>query len=149
MSRTARWVLGSFALLFAATFATTVSNSPKPLFLWICAGFCVLISLACFSTVAHGPAIRLIGATVFVVYAFYLFDSIGGILRTPLGSHSHWRWLATFEGPLEGLIVFGLPGLYVAIRGRYPLWGKAASAFLGENPRQDDEEQDRQTQKLT
>jgi hypothetical protein len=147
MSRIACWVLGSFALLFAATFVLTVSNSPEPLLLWICAGFCVLISLACFSTVAHGPAIRLIGATVFAVYAFYLFDALSRILRTPLDGHFHWRWLTAFEGPFEGLIVFGLPGLYVAIRGRYPLWGKAAPAFLGKNYCQD-EEQDRQLQKL-
>jgi hypothetical protein len=28
-----------------------------------------------------------------------------------------------------GLNVFGMPGLYVAVRGKYPRWGKGAKAF--------------------
>jgi hypothetical protein len=148
MSRPARWILGSFALLFAVAFATAVNNSPEPLFIWACAGFCLLISLACFSSVARTPALRVIGATVFGVYAAGIASAAARMSRAPFDSHVSWSWLAQLEGPLEGLITFGLPGLYVAIRGRFPAWSKFAPAFLRGKYR-DGAEMDRQTDKLT
>jgi len=148
MSRTARWILGCFSLLFAAAFAMAVSNSSEPLFLWCCAGFCLLMSLACFSTVARTPALRVIGATVFGIYAFGLLEQLAKMSRTPFDGHFHWSWLTALEGPLEGLITFGLPGLYVAIRGRFPSWSKFAPAFLRRKYREDGEF-DQQTDKLT
>ena len=131
MSRPARWTLGCFSLLFAAAFAMSVPNSPEPLFLWICAAFCLLIALGCFSQVARGPAIRVIGATVFAVYAVYVVQEITKARSSPLSVWAHEHWITA----LEGLVTFGLPGLYVALRGRYPKWGKTAPAFLPEDSR--------------
>src|SRR5580658_8577995 len=119
MSRPARWILGSFALLFAVAFATAVNNSPEPLFIWACGGFCLLISLASFSSVARTPALRVIGATVFAVYAGGVASVAVRMSRTPFDGQGHWSWLTELEGPMEGLITFGLPGLYVAVRGRF------------------------------
>jgi hypothetical protein len=147
MSRPARWVLGSFALLFAVAFAAAVSNSPEPLFLWACAGFCLLISLACFSGVARAPALRLIGAAVFGVYAVGVATEAAKMSRATFDGHIHWSWLTQLEGPLEGLITFGLPGLCVAIRGRFPAWSKLAPAFIRGKYRED-AEINRQTDKL-
>jgi hypothetical protein len=94
----------------------------------MCAGFCVLIAVACFSSVARGPAVRVIGSAVFLLYLTYLiFEIRKGIWRPYEGRASeHW------VNAIWGLFVFGLPGLYVALRGRYPVWGKGAQAFLGE-----------------
>jgi hypothetical protein len=127
MSRGARWTLGSFALLFAAIFVYSEQNAPSkaPLLVYVLAGFCVLIAVACFSRALRGPAVRIIGFMVFLAYAAYLAYEL---LREPAKSYQgraepHWL------NALLGLIVFGLPGLYVAIRGKYPKWGKGAEAF--------------------
>jgi len=148
MSRTARWVLGSFALLFAVAFATAVNNSPEPFFIWACAGFCLLISLACLSSVARTPALRIIGTAVFTVYAAGVVSAAVRLSRTPFDGHVPWSWLTQLEGPIEGLITFGLPGLYVAVRGSFPAWSKFAPAFLRGRYREDTE-LDRQLDKLT
>lgn len=51
MSRSARLILGSFALLFAAIFVYSEQTAPSraPLLIYLLAGFCVLIAVACFS----------------------------------------------------------------------------------------------------
>jgi hypothetical protein len=108
----------------------------------------LLISLSCFSTVARTSALRVIGATVFGLYAFGLLSQWAKMSRTPFDGHLHWHWLTQLEGPIEGLITFGLPGFYFAIRGRFPAWSKFAPAFLrGKN--REDGDFDRQTDKLT
>ena len=131
MSRGARWLLGVFCLFFAGTFAVTASSATETmatLAVWLCAGFCVLIAVACFSSVARGPAVRVIGSVVFLLCLTYLiFEIRKGIWRPYEGRASeHW------VNAIWGLFVFGLPGLYVALCGRYPIWGKGAKAFLGE-----------------
>src|SRR5271169_1621113 len=123
MSRPARWVLGSFSLVFAAAFAMCVPNSPEPLFLWICAAFCLLIALGCFSKVARGPAIRVIGAAIFAVYAAYLSQEVTKVWGKPFRPWAHEHWISA----LEGFVIFGLPGIYVALRGQYPRWDKRAN----------------------
>jgi hypothetical protein len=95
--------------------------------LWICAGFCVLISIACFSTIARGPAIRVIGAVVFLSYVVYLVLEIRKGFWRPYEGRGSEHWV----NAIWGLLVFGLPGLYVTLRGRYPVWGRGADAFLG------------------
>ena len=126
MSRGARWLLGIFSLFFAGTFVLTASSSPHPLAVWACAGFCVLSSLACFSSVARGPAIRVIGSVVFLLYVVYLILEVRKGLWRPYEGQGSEHWV----NAIKGLFVFGLPGLYVALRGRYPIWGKGARAFL-------------------
>jgi hypothetical protein len=133
MSRTSRWILGSFALLFAWTFIAGLPYAPKPWAIWLCAGFCVLIALACFSAVARGAALRVIGATVFVVYVFAVASALADARRTPWDGHFHGRWLGFLKAVVEGFLIYGLPGLYVALHGRYPIWGRLAGAFLGKN----------------
>lgn len=136
MSRGARWVLGSFTLFFAGIFVLTGSPSSGPLaltVLWICAGFCVLISVACLSSVARGPAIRIIGSVVFLLYVAYLILEIRKGLWRPYEGRGSEHWV----NAIWGLIVFGLPGLYVAFRGRYPFWGQGAEGFLGEESKQE------------
>jgi len=127
MSRGARWTLGSFALLFAAILVYSEQNAPSsaPLLVYVLAGFCVLIAVACFSRTSRGPAIRSIGFMVFLAYAAYLAYELLREPAEPYGGRSEPHWL----NAMLGLIVFGMPGLYVAVRGKYPRWGKGAKAF--------------------
>ena len=50
MGRSAAWLLGSFALLFAAMFVYSerVAPSRAPLIIYVFAGLCVLMAVACF-----------------------------------------------------------------------------------------------------
>jgi hypothetical protein len=137
MSRASRWILGNFALLFAWTFIAALPYALKPFVLWLCAAFCVLIALACFSTVARGPTLRAVGAIIFAAYMFAVATKLADVLKTPFDGHFQGRWLLFLEAVVEGFVVYGLPGLYVAVNGRYPRWGHAAIAFLGRNRSKD------------
>jgi len=83
-------------------------------------------------------ALRIISAAIFLAYAFYLISELRkGIFPTyPGGSSPHWL------NALEGLFVFGLPGLFLALRGIYPIWGRGAAVFRGESdaPEQDEDQ---------
>ena len=46
----------------------------------------------------------------------------------PGESGRHWL------NAILAIIFFGLPGLYVALHGTYPAWGKGAAVFRGETP---------------
>ena len=50
MNRSASWVLGSFALLFAVIFVNSEKMAPSraPLIIYLFAGLCVLMAVACF-----------------------------------------------------------------------------------------------------
>jgi hypothetical protein len=127
MSRGARWTLGTFAVLFSGIFVLSSPNSPRPWAGWICAAFCVAIAIACFSSVARGPAVRVIGAVVFLLYCGYLFFEFRRGLWRPYEGPGSEHWI----NALRGLSVYGLPGLYVAVRGFYPPWGLRAEVFRG------------------
>jgi hypothetical protein len=130
MSRAARWTLGSFALLFAAIFIYSEQLSPSkaPLLLYVLAGFCLLIAVACFGKRWRGPAVRIIGFMVFLAYFSYLAYEVIREPAKPYTGSSEPHWV----NAIHGLFLFGLPGLYVALRGKYPKWGKGAKAFNGE-----------------
>jgi hypothetical protein len=139
MSRGARWTLGMFSLLFSWIFVISNGNSPRPAIGWILAAFCILIAIACFSGTARGPAIRVIGAVVFLLYCGYLvLEMRTGFWRPYQGRGSeHW------VNALWGFFVYGLPGIYVALRGFYPPWGYAAESFRGSGEIQTDEKNQR------
>lgn len=92
MSRGARWILGSFALLFAAICVYSEQTAPSraPLLVYVLAGFCGLIAVACFSRAWRGPAVRIIGFMVFFAYASYL---VYELLREP--AKPYWKVRAT------------------------------------------------------
>lgn len=139
----ARRILGSFALLFAAIFVYSEQLAPSkaPVLAYGLAAFCGLIALACFSRIWRGPAVRIIGLIVFLAYVSYLAYELLREPAKPYAGRSEPHWL----NATMGLILFGLPGLYVAVRGKYPAWGRGAKAFHseivsrpGEESRQDD-----------
>ena len=128
MSPGARWLLGSFCLIFAVILAVTSYNAPGPtavVVTWLCAGFSFLISLACFSKSARGPAVQLIGLMVFVAYLAYFILAIRKGIWRPYQGRASEHWL----NALLGMIFFGIPGLIVALGGRYPKWAQGSKVF--------------------
>jgi hypothetical protein len=99
--------------------------------------FCVAITIACFSKALRSPALRVIGAIVFVATVAYLVYE----LRTEPGkkysgtSEPHWL------NAIFALLTFGLPGLSVTLHGIYPKWGKGSQVLRGkESDRETDDE---------
>jgi peptidoglycan/LPS O-acetylase OafA/YrhL len=143
MSRPSRWVLGCFALLFAAIFIYSEHLEPSnnsPLVYGV-AAFSGLIAVACFTQKWRGLAVRVIGFTVFLAYVSYLVFELVREPAKPYAGETEPHWL----NAIIGLVVFGLPGLYVTARGKYPAWGNGAKAFNGEmdSPSDEDEESHR------
>jgi hypothetical protein len=73
---------------------------------------------------------------VFLACLSYLIYELVWKPTKPYAVRSEPHWL----NAIMGLVVFGLPGLYVAVRGKYPKWGKGAKAFTGEMDSPSDEE---------
>jgi hypothetical protein len=130
MSRSSRWVLGCFALLFAGIFiyADRITPSENSLLLYGPVAFCGLIAVACFTRTWRGPAVRIIGFAVFIAYVSYLVYELIREPAKPYAGMSEPHWL----NAIIGLVAFGLPGLYVTVRGKYPTWGQGAEAFKSE-----------------
>ena len=125
MSYGARLAIGTVAFFCAVAFAALAPIlgpiSPRGAWpVYLLSSFCAVIGLACFRSASRPVTLRLIGAIIFVVYAAYVWSS-----RNDLN---------VFRA-IVGFIVFGLPGAYTGITGRYPIWGKFAQAF----PNSDDE----------
>ncbi len=133
MRRGTRQTLGGCALLFAAFFLFLALRSPyKPLILLALPPFvCLLIAAACFSEVLHKPASRIIGLSVSLLCFAYLVFEIRTEPWSPYGGLGEPHWLHA----ALAFLVFGLPGIYVAVRGEYPAWGRSAQALCGEQPR--------------
>jgi hypothetical protein len=127
MSRSARWILGGFALCFAFSFwLASASTGAKPSRLeQLLFCFCVLIAVACFSRYLRGMALRLIGGLVFFASVWYLAME----LKTKPPNLYSGHFGPSIMNSLLFMLVFGLPGLHVALRGHYPKWGKGAQVF--------------------
>ena len=136
MSGWAKFTIGIAALFFAWIFVISRKGSPHPGVLWVLAGVCVLIALACFSRTARVPSLRIIGGAIFLAYVAYLIGELRKGIFRPYPGRASEHWL----NALEGLYVWGLPGLYLALRGIYPSWGRAASLFRGESHSPDHEQ---------
>ena len=135
MSQAARIVLGVAMLGMAAGFLALVpymkdvSPQAGP-GMAVCGLFSGLIAVACLSTASQPVTIRIIGATVFVLSAWYVVSSV-------LAYQSFWAEVESARtksrpGILNSigfLILVGLPSAYAAWKGRYPGWGSHAAAF--------------------
>ncbi len=130
MSRAARWVLGVFSAAFGLMLLLSEWTAPSqaPAVAYLMAAFCAAISIACFSAALRNPALRLIGAMVFVATASYLIDEL---LRAPARAYSgtsepHW------VNAVFALLVFGLPGLAIALHRTRRSRRSAPKEFRGE-----------------
>ncbi|MBZ5528657.1 MAG: hypothetical protein LAN71_12230 [Acidobacteriia bacterium] len=124
MRRRVRWTVGGCALLFAAFFLFLALRSPhKPLILLALPPFfCLLIAAASFSDILHKTASRIIGLAASLLSLAYLVIEIRSQPWSPYPGLGEPHWLHA----ALAFLVFGLPGIYVAVRGEYPAWGKAA-----------------------
>lgn len=130
MSLGARWTLGSFALLFAVTCLYSGLLAEQHRFASIAfAGFCTLIAAACFSSRARPASVRIVGFVIFCAYLAYFISEILFHRTTPPEGAGHANWF----NAIIGLFVFGLPGLYVSLTGRYSAWGEHSTVFARKN----------------
>lgn len=111
--------------------APALGPGTKPWGLYLVADFCGLISIACLIPKWKAVAIRLIGASIFLVSIMYVIDQLGGPFYTNRSSPSLVNSVLFF-------LVFGLPSGYVMIFGIYPAWGKCAAAFREKDLKQED-----------
>jgi hypothetical protein len=136
MSQAARITLGVAMLLLAAGFMALVpfmkdvSPQAGP-GMAICGLFCGVIAVACLSTSSQPVTIRIIGGTVFLLSALYIlnqvlaFSSIGDEL-----GRAKVRSRPGIYNSVAFMLLVGLPSGYAALKGRYPGWGRHASAFV-------------------
>jgi hypothetical protein len=135
MSQSARITLGVAVLVLAAGFMALVpfmkdvSPQAGP-GMAICGLFCGLIAVACLSRASQPVTIRLIGAIVFFLSAIYLTSQILAFrsFSEELG-RAKVKSRPSIMSSLGFMVIVGLPSGYAAIKGRYPGWGKLASAF--------------------
>ena len=137
MSRGARWLLGAAMLVIAAGFAAIPLMRPapnfRPSFVTLAfVGFPTLIAVACFFPAGRPVTLRLIAATVLALSFGYVAIQVAAF---PLGrgNRGAGRTQPSLQNSLMFLATFGLPSVYVLVRGRYPGWGRHAAAF-GPNP---------------
>ena len=128
MSSGAKRILGSFAILFALIFVDTARNSSAPWLDCSLVAFCLAIAIACFSKKGRVPALKFIGITVFLAYLSYFVWEITTNFRKPYAGPAQAHWL----NAILGMFTFGLPGLYVMLKGVYPKWGLRSEVFRGE-----------------
>ncbi|HLO52172.1 MAG TPA: hypothetical protein VK211_27480 [Kamptonema sp.] len=121
MSKGSRIAIGIVALLCAlGFFMTALDPSGLPAganVFYGMTGLCVTIAIACFFPKSHPITLRIIGATIFFFYAYYVIDSFRN---------------QNLSRAIAGFFIWGLPSGYLAIAGKYPSWGKAGEVFNSE-----------------
>lgn len=81
-----------------------------------------LVLVACFSDVGRPVAVRIIGGAVSFTYFCFLVVSLSPGYSRRLGvdvEGESWKMLV---GAVMGFLLWGLPGLYVMITGKFPWW---------------------------
>jgi hypothetical protein len=137
MSRGATIMLGSTLLLLALGFAGVAwftsgldGQRASTIGMIVLAVFCLVGALACSSAASRPVTLRLIGATVFLVFAAYLIEMA---MKGPVFGKT--RSEPSLASAIVAFLVFGLPAGYIAFRGLYPNWGRHAAAFGGAEPK--------------
>jgi len=120
MSRASEIILGIVALLSALLVLYFIQAGVGLLFGWLALEiFLLTMAAACLFRTGRKLTLRVLGAFLFAVCAGYLATELrlgqpGGLLKS-----------------LMAFFVFGLPALYLMVRGRYPRWGRFAPVFAG------------------
>jgi hypothetical protein len=129
MSKGACIAIGIVTLFFAFSFAiaggvldATLPGISTPFD--IIAAVCGVVALACLVKGSRPLTVRLVGAAVCGQYVWYVVGIMGDPLLVAQPTN--------IVKAVLGLIVFGIPGAYVAITGRYPSWGRHAHVFRGD-----------------
>lgn len=123
MSAFSRWTIAVFCILGTIGLVVVcISSGVEPgqqRAFGVLGVFLMLIAVACFPGPGRAVAVRLLGATVFAVCVGYIFTES----RHPLPAIQNYR--RSEPNPINAVIaflLFGLPGGYVALWGKFPRW---------------------------
>lgn len=127
MSRWARWSIGVAALLGGSSLLFA-ANHPIPRLeaATIIAVF-GLVVVACFSEIGRPIAVRIIGAAVAFTYFSYLLISVDSYYFRKLAIDFGVKPWGVFLLAFAGFLLWGVPGLYVMITGKFPWWWRKRS----------------------
>jgi hypothetical protein len=134
MSKGSLWAIGSVALLGGGcvlylaviTFLYELEPPHQAALYALVGVFALAIAAACFVPRSRPLTLRVVGAGVVLMIALLLAkdfrDAAAGV-EVAWGRH------------LLGMLVFGLPALYVTLFGMYPIWGRFSGVFNQEHRR--------------
>lgn len=137
MSRWARWSIGVAALLGGSSLLLAADHPIPPLEAAIIVGGFGLILVACFSEIGRPVAVRVIGAAVSFTYFAYLLISIDSYYSPRLAIDFEVKPSVVFLRALAGFLLWGVPGLYVMITGKFPWWWRKNSNEVNKEEKRD------------
>ena len=121
LSLPSRILLGSIGALFGGGMIAMAPSSNAPLGFYGFGGFCIAIAVACITTGRARTIVgRTIGACVFCVSAWYVYDMV---MVGPLLSQS--RAQPSVRNAVLLFVLAGVPALIYAIRGSFT-WKRSA-----------------------
>lgn len=131
MSTTARWMVGFMCVVIAIMTGSIPVMAHRSLqgdlCCWGIVLFCLAFAATCFIRPLYGMMIRLLGATFFLGYVGFVYLQCSS---TQSGMYAPSTNLSTYgaaRGLLLGLVIFCIPGMYMAWTGKVPQW------MLGKN----------------
>lgn len=126
MSTTVRWMVGGLSVVFAfMTGALPVVTHLSPsgtLISWIIVAVCLAFALTCFVRSFYGLMVRLLGGIFFLGYVGCAYLQISAPHSASYASSTSLSSLNEARGLLLGLVLFGVPGFYMALTGKIPQW---------------------------
>src|SRR5260370_34721592 len=128
MSAWARWSLGVAALLAGASVLLSGIPPVPPLGAAAIIVVFGLIVIACFSEVGRPMAVRIIGGAISFTYFCFVLIAIDPGYSTRLGIDFEVKPWKAFLGAFLGFLLWGVPGLYVMITGKFPWWWRKPSS---------------------
>ena len=114
---------GSCFIAVGATLGAAMPKGPLPFY--VLGLFCCVVALACLLPGSRRVTLRIVGATICGAYVCYVLSELGNPIK--MGE-------VNIIEAVAGFLVFGLPGGYLAVTGRYPVWGRYSRVLQGDEP---------------
>jgi hypothetical protein len=115
--------IGSCFIALGAALGAAMPKGPLPFY--VLGLFCCVVAAACLLPGSRRVTLRIVRATICGVYVCYVLSELGNPIK--MGK-------ADIIGAVAGFLVFGLPGGYLAVTGRYPVWGRYGHVLQGDEP---------------
>lgn len=115
LSPGARYTIGAVSAFFSVYMVFMAGEAQAPIVALAFAAFCAVLATACFTTgKVRNLACRTMGGVIFAVSIFYLITQL--FEGEVVAGKSH----PSILNAIGFLVVFGIPGICYAIRGKFP-----------------------------